>query len=43
MKMFTINNPIQFNLFGLRVKAPIENFDINLNAMAPIVIPENPP
>jgi hypothetical protein len=37
MKMFTINNPIQFNLLDF------ENSDIHLDDIAPIVIPENPP
>ena len=37
MKMFTINKPIQFNLLNF------ENSDINLDNIAPIVIPENPP
>jgi hypothetical protein len=29
--------------FGLRVKSHFENSDINLDDIAPIVIPENPP
>jgi hypothetical protein len=37
MKMFMINNPIQFNLLDF------QNSDINLDDIAPIVIPENPP
>jgi len=43
MKMFTINNPIQINLLDSRVKSHFENSDINLDDIAPIVIPENPP
>ena len=29
--------------FGLRIKSHFENSDINLDDIAPIVIPENPP
>ena len=43
MKMFMINNPIQFNLLDSRVNTHFENSDINLDDIAPIVIPENPP
>jgi len=39
MKMFTINNLIQFNLLD----SHFENSDINLDDIAPIGIHENPP
>jgi hypothetical protein len=42
-KMFSINNPIQFHLLDSWVKSHFENSDINLDDIAPIVIPENPP
>jgi hypothetical protein len=35
--------PNTIQLFGLRVKSHIENSNINLDDIAPIVIPENPP
>ena len=38
-----INNPIQFNLLDSRVNTHFENSDINLDDIAPIVNPENPP
>ena len=40
--MYTINN-LSIQPFGLRVKSHFENSDINLDDIAPIVIPENPP
>ena len=41
--MFTIYNPIQFNLLDSRVKLHFENSDVNLDDIATIVIPEIPP
>ena len=43
MKMFMKNNPMQFNPFGLQIKSHFENSDINLDGIAPIVLPEKHP
>ena len=39
----SINNPNTIQHFGHRVKSHFENSDINLDDIAPIVFPENPP
>jgi hypothetical protein len=39
---FTINNPIQFNLLDFYDTLKINSY-INLDGIAPMVIPENPP